>query len=190
MIKGNKINLLPARLTERQKIYEWCFHSETTKSHSGPPDYPDIAIATYQEFCDEYYEEYYFTGAHPEKGQGFLIMSNQEAVGFISYSAFHLKSSLAELDIWMKDEASCGKGFGNDALYALSNYLKKELNIRLLLIAPAKKNTRAVKSYERAGFKRTDKKMNAFLAEEFQLMYGNGDYGVDETMILINHLDK
>lgn len=86
IVKGNCIDLRPATLADRQRVYDWCFQSETTKSHSGPPDYPEIAIATYQEFCDDYYEEYYFTGAYPEKGQGFLIMNNQEAVGFISYS--------------------------------------------------------------------------------------------------------
>lgn len=93
----------------------------------GPPDYPEIAIASYQEFCDDYYEEYYFTGAYPEKGQGFLIMNRQEAVGFISYSTYNLKPSSAELDIWMKNETNCGKGFGNDALCTLSDYLQEEL---------------------------------------------------------------
>ena len=47
-----------------------------------------------------------------QRRPGFIIMNDQEAVGFISYSAFHLKPHSAELDIWMKDEANCGKGFG------------------------------------------------------------------------------
>lgn len=190
IVKGNCIDLRPATLADRQRVYNWCFQSETTKSHSGPPDYPEIAIASYQEFCDDYYEEYYFTGAYPEKGQGFLIMNNQEAVGFISYSTYHLKPSSAELDIWMKDETNCGKGFGNDALCTLSDYLQEELKINLLLIAPANKNIRAIKSYEKAGFQRTDKAMKTFLTEAYQLQYGCGDYGVDGTAILVKYLDN
>lgn len=41
MIKGNKVELVPAALADKQRVYEWCFHSEMTKSHSGPPDYPE-----------------------------------------------------------------------------------------------------------------------------------------------------
>jgi len=50
MIKGHKIDLLPASPEDKENIYNWCFHSETTKSHSGPPDYPNNPILTYEEF--------------------------------------------------------------------------------------------------------------------------------------------
>jgi diamine N-acetyltransferase len=53
-IKGDKVNLIPASLDDKQKVYEWCFHSETTKTHSGPPDYPENPIATYEEFYESY----------------------------------------------------------------------------------------------------------------------------------------
>lgn len=63
MIKGDATNLIPAPLDDRHEIYKWCFQSETTKSHSGPPDYPKIPIVTYEDFCDNYYDEYFFTEA-------------------------------------------------------------------------------------------------------------------------------
>jgi hypothetical protein len=56
MIKGKKIELIPATSDDKQKIYDWCFHSETTKSHAGPPDYPDIPIPSYEEFYEDYGE--------------------------------------------------------------------------------------------------------------------------------------
>lgn len=59
MIKGNKTILKAATLADRQRVYDWFFQSETTKSHSGPPDYPEKKIATFQEFYEDYYEEYY-----------------------------------------------------------------------------------------------------------------------------------
>ena len=79
MIKGNKIELVPANLEDRRKVYEWCFHSETSASHSGSPNYPGIAIPNYGEFCDDYVD-YFFTGTEPNKGRGFFIMHNEEAV--------------------------------------------------------------------------------------------------------------
>ena len=192
MIKGDKVTLLPATLGDRQKVYEWCFQSETTKYHSGPPDYPDIAIPTYEEFCaldQSGYEEYYFTGTRPSDGRGFLIVNGEEPVGFISYCTFHLKPAIAELDIWMNSEANCGKGFGVDALIPLGDHLNKTMGIRELIIAPSIKNTRAVRAYEKAGFKKTDKAMSEFLSDEYVPLYGGGDYGVDETAILVKRFE-
>lgn len=191
MIKGDKIELVPATLDDRQSIYDWCFQSETTKSHAGPPDYPDIPIPTYEEFYasdDGGYTAYYFTGAKPNDGRGFLIVQDGQAVGFISYSAFHLKPGIAELDIWMDAEANCGRGLGVDALVALGKYLHSEMGFQQLIIAPSGKNTRAVRAYEKAGFVRTDRPMRDFLLEEYIPLFGDGDYGADETMILVKRL--
>lgn len=192
MIKGKKIHLIPATLADRRNVYDWCFQSETTKCHSGPPEYPHIPIPTYGEFCasdHSGYEEYFFTGAKPADGRGFLIVSDEEPVGFVSYCAFHLKPATAELDIWMKSEAHCGKGFGADALSALGDYLSETLGTRTCIIAPSAKNTRAVRAYEKAGFVKTNKSMRGFLSAEYVPLYGEGDYGADETAILVRELD-
>ena len=193
MIKGDKIRLVPAALEDRRRIYEWCFQSETTKSHSGPPDYPKNSIPTFEEFytSDEGgYTEYYFTGEKPEDGQGFLIICEEEAVGFISYCSFHLKPGISELDIWMKDEASCGKGLGVDALISLGNYLSEEMGIRELMIAPSVRNVRAVRAYEKSGFKKTDQAMSEFLLDKYVPVFGEGDYGVEDTAIMVKHFKR
>ena len=193
LIKGKKTSLIPATLDDRHKIFEWCFKSETTKCHSGPPDYPNSPIPTYEEFCtsDDFgYTEYYFTGTKPNDGRGFLIVNGEEAVGFISYCAFHLKPDTAELDIWMKDEANCGKGFGTDALISLGDYLHSNMYIRELIIAPSIKNTRAVNSYTKAGFRITNKVMSEFLLDEYVPVYGEGDYGMSETLLLVKTFDR
>lgn len=192
MIKGSKIKLIPATLDDRLKIYEWCFQSETTKSHAGLPDYPDIPIPTYEEFYasdDGGYTEYYFTGTKPKDGRGFLIINENEAIGFVSYCAFHLKPAIAELDIWINTEANCGNGFGVDALISLGDYLNEEMGFRELIIAPSIKNTRAVRAYEKAGFKRTDKAVSDFLLDEYVTLLGDGDYGADETAVLVKQFN-
>ena len=189
-IEGNKTHLMPATLNDRQNVYEWCFHSETTKYHSGPPNYPNNPIPTYEDFCasDEHgYTDYYFTGAKPKDGRGFIIVNDEEPIGFVSYCSFHLKPNTAELDIWIKDDTNCGKGFGTDALVALSNWLNKEMGIDELIMGPPAKNIRAVKAYEKAGFKITDTPMGEFLKDEYVSILGSGDYGVDETLILVKH---
>ena len=50
MLTGNKVTLTPAEIKDKEAVYQWCFHSETTKYHSGPPSYPNAPIATETEF--------------------------------------------------------------------------------------------------------------------------------------------
>lgn len=56
----------------------------------------------------------YFIGSNPLGDRQYFIAANGEQVGCISYSAFHLKSGVAELDNWINCEANCGKGYGTD----------------------------------------------------------------------------
>jgi len=184
MIKGNKINLIPATLSDRRNIYDWCFHCETSKSHCGLPDFPDVVIPTYEEFYDDYVE-YFFTGAKPEKGRGFMIVSESEQVGFISYTCFHLKPHMAELDIWMGSESHCGKGFGTDAIVSLCDYLSRTLGIREFIMRPSIENERAIKSYKKSGFEESDKLPSEYLLDEYMELYGAGDYGEGGDILLV-----
>ena len=183
-IIGNIIELVPAMLEDRQKIYEWCFHSETTKSHSGPPDYPNVSIPTFKEFYDEY-ADYFFTGSELANGRGFIITYEEKPVGFISYCSFHLKKHKAELDIWINCEANCGKGFGTDAVSTLAEHISKTLGVCEAIMRPSIKNVRAVNSYKKVGFKESDKAPNEYLSDKYLLRYGDGDYGTNETALLI-----
>ncbi len=114
----------------------------------------------------------------------FIILHSGEPVGFVSYSSFHLKKGMAELDIWMNSEANCGKGFGTDALIALGEHLNKALGIRELIMRPSVKNARAIKSYEKAGFIQSDKRPEEYLLSECVALFGDGDYG-DESALLM-----
>ncbi|MCC0640867.1 MULTISPECIES: hypothetical protein [unclassified Clostridioides] len=44
-------------------------------------------------------------------------------------------------------------------------------------------------SYEKSGFKKSDKAMTDFLLDEYVSLYGAGDYVIDGTAILVKHLD-
>ena len=49
------------------------------------------------------------------------------------------------------------KGYGSDALKALTKYLFENMNMRRCWIEPGEYNRRAIKAYEKAGFKRVTK---------------------------------
>ena len=191
MIRGHIIDLVPAALDDRKKVYEWCFQSETTKSHSGPPDYPDVFIPSFEEFCcDDYYAPYFFDGSAPDAGAGFIITHKGEPVGFISYSSFHVKQYMTELDIWLNCEANCGKGFGSDAIMSLADYLGSSMGIREFIIRPSVKNARAICAYKKAGFEDSDASPTDYLRDEYISLYGDGDYGAGKTALLIKRLSR
>ena len=57
------------------------------------------------------------------------------------------------LDIWMKSEAYCGRGYGSQALDALCHHIRENFGITNFWISPSARNKRAVAAYEKAGFK-------------------------------------
>jgi aminoglycoside 6'-N-acetyltransferase len=59
----------------------------------------------------------------------------------------------ASLDIFL-DTAHQGRGFGRDAIRAMARYLLEERGHHRLTIDPALANERAVRVYERVGFRR------------------------------------
>jgi RimJ/RimL family protein N-acetyltransferase len=184
VIRGNQVVLVPATLEDKQSIYDWCFRSETTQSHTGLPYYPEALIPTWEQFCEDY-TDFYFTGSQPDDGRVFIIQHNEETIGFINYSAFHLKPHTAELDICIGREADCGKGLGTNTLVSLGEYLNKTLDVRELLIRPSVKNTRAIESYKRAGFVCTDSPPCHYLKDEYVALYGDGDYGAGGSVLLV-----
>lgn len=185
------IDLRYARLDEKKVCYEWLCESDTTRCHMGPPDYPEIPIPTWEEFQDDF-EDFYFKEEGRALGAVLMIQSDSEIIGCICYASFHLRPGSAELDIWFKSLDVCGKGQGPQAIRLLMERLSHERGIRRFLIRPSEKNIRAIRAYEKAGFTRARDKqvaVESFLLEEFSERYGAGDYGWENTAVLVCEAD-
>ena len=52
-----------------------------------------------------------------------------EPIGFISYSSFHLKDGIAELDIWLNGKFIAAK-IGTDAIVTLGDHLHETFGIQ------------------------------------------------------------
>jgi len=166
-IQGTFVTLRPATLKDRRMIYEWLAHSDVTPSMIGPPTYPDHAIPTWEEFCDDYLL-HYFSDDCPELGRCFVIMANNNIVGQVNYNRIDNFAKWTELDIWMCSEENCGKGFGPDALKTLCEYLFANLDVLEFFIQPSSRNRRAIRAYEKAGFQKT-----GLSVKEAESVYGH-----------------
>ena len=88
-----------------------------------------------------------------EGGSHFVIELDGETIGFIqSYEEDDPMYRHASLDISLGSRWH-GKGLGPDALRTLARYLIDERDHHRLTIDPAAHNMRAIKAYERVGFK-------------------------------------
>lgn len=193
------IYLKKATLKDRKKAYEWLYYSDYASSLveiTGSSDVP-----SFEEFCEDY-ENYFFCNSSPEKGRAYLIIlkngslsngslsngskknESYEEIGFISYTAFHLLGGIAELDIWLKSLKFMGKGYGTSALKILSEKLF-ENGFQTVIIRPSVKNTRAIRSYGKAGFEKADLVPEKFYRDEYIHKYASGDFGLGGDVFMV-----
>jgi len=178
------MKLRHAQLNERRKTFDWYANiacQDADKLWTEGQEY------TYGEFAADF-EDFFYMEEGKRKGGVMIAEVNGEEVGCVCYTCFHLKKGAAELDIWLKDEKVCGKGYGTAAIMAVISYLKADLGTQRFIIRPAEKNTRAIRAYEKAGFRRVTNKMAAiddYMMPEYTEVYGGGDYGAEETALLV-----
>ncbi len=178
-IRGRVVTLRPAAPEDERAILDWLYHSDLTHTMLGPPLFPERPIPPPGE-RDEGYEPHYFDGSAPELGRCFLIRADGEPVGQVNYNDIHERGGRlrTELDIWMRSEACCGKGFGTDALDALCGYLHERFGVVEFLVQPSARNPRAIRAYEKAGFRRLDLPI-----AEARSLWGPSDYADSVYMV-------
>jgi len=149
IIRGEKVVLRPMTVGEIPIFYKWATQSDAT-----PFWYDDGRIPTYEEFTQDW-KRYYFDGSEPEKGRCFVILVDNRAIGQVNYNEINRETNSVELDIIIAEDVDKNKGYGTNALKTLVNYLFQNMNIQLCWIEAVTKNTRAVRAYQKAGFKIT-----------------------------------
>jgi RimJ/RimL family protein N-acetyltransferase len=181
MIRGSLITLRPATLDDQRHVYEWMATSDITRSMIGPPVYDEAPIPTWDEFCADYVT-LFFDGSQPDFGRSFIIEVAGEACGHVSYSEVDLSRGKAELDIWLRSESFCGRGYGTDALLTLTRHLHETLGFTEFIMRPSARNQRAIKAYAKAGFDRTP-----LTTEEQAALYGPTEH--HDTVVLCKRIE-
>jgi RimJ/RimL family protein N-acetyltransferase len=74
-------------------------------------------------------------------------------IGTTAFTSLAWKNSSAEVGIFIGDKAFWGRGFGTDALRALVRWGFDELNLHRVWLKVYEDNARAIRSYEKVGFR-------------------------------------
>jgi RimJ/RimL family protein N-acetyltransferase len=171
-IQGERVVLQPATPDDERHILNWLLRSDVTPSMLGPPLFPERPVPV-REDSSERLDSHYLDGTAPELGRCFLILVHGEPVGQVTYNDIMERDGLkqVELDIWMRSESCCGKGYGTDAIDALCRYLHERFGVQQFMVQPSARNPRAIHAYEKLGFKSLDLPL-----ESARELWGPNDY--------------
>lgn len=99
-----------------------------------------------------------------KNGHNFAIVlkEGEKLLGNASISNIKQIHRTAEVGLFIGDEENRGKGYGTEALELLLCYGFKILNLNNIMLKVFSFNTRAIKSYEKVGFKEFGKRTNSY----------------------------
>ncbi len=151
---------------------------------AGEPLFPDEPPATWEEFCEDH-TPHFFEGEITEQGRCFIMQVTGEDVGQIYFNDIETKNGIkrVELDMWMRAEKFCGRGYGTDAIETLCGFLAERFGVEQVMVQPSGRNPRAIRAYEKVGFA----KLNVPL-EEAVSDWGPNDY--DDSVHMVKTIKK
>lgn len=182
-IKGDRVELRPARESDRRKIFNWLTRSDLTGRMMGPPDYPDHPPPSWEAFCRDYTPAFFIPSGDGQ-GRQFVIVFQGKEVGTIGYDLLDRKQNRVVLDIWMRAEKYCGQGHGSDALKVLCQHIHKTYGITRFIISPSARNSQAIAAYQKAGFTLQSVINRSQQEKEF----GLSEY--DDNVLMIKKMEK
>lgn len=150
ILKGQKVHLIPANKTHKQLFFEMATHSEATPFWYGHW-YGDTVPDEQKFFSD--WEDHYFGSDQSVKGHCFMIEAEGRIIGQVNYNAIDLARRHTDLDIIIAGDTDKGKGYGKDAMKTLMNFLHEHFGLVSFQVDVALENGRAVRAYEKAGFR-------------------------------------
>jgi len=139
---GEKTNLRSIKPTDFNKIIKWQ-KNEHLKQYIG-----DKLPMSFQE-C----EIRYLTSNFLNRIFG-IEDKNGNFIGEIEINHIKWKDKQAELFLYIGEKDLWGKGYGYDAIKTFLNYIFKEKNFKYIYLRVYEHNIRAIKCYEKCGFKK------------------------------------
>ena len=145
MLQGKKTFLRPLELDDIPIFYQW--YNDQNLNYWANAAWPLSTMLSEEEI-----EERFFT---PQKdGSRYLILNEKQVpIGTVGYRDVNLPARSAVLFIVIGESDYWNRGYGTDALKVLIDYLFYQWNFHRLSLDLWDGNLRALKAYEKLGFK-------------------------------------
>ena len=183
-LRVDDVSLYFARPDDMRLVYDMMHEDEEIKNILFYGDSEDWDFDKYQET-----ERKYFPG-HESRNAYYLIEQEDEIIGWISHAYNDAKIENMEVDIAFNSLKHAGKGLGIKIIIALTDYAHEKYGVKTFMIRPGKHNERAIRAYEKSGFKAAVSfDPTEYYNAEDALLWGDGDCGVEGTLNMVKVYD-
>lgn len=156
-LTGKSVYLRPVEITDAALIQKWHNDPELRKLGSGG------GLPTTKEK-----EEEDIKNAHSSKNQAYLMIvkkSDNKPIGFVRLNCLTGSSRNVWLRMIIGDKNSWGGNYASSALHAVLEWLFYELSIHRVSLETYSTNKRALRFFEKMGFKREGISREAHFAD-------------------------
>ena len=145
-MKGELVRLRGYEKSDAGALLQW-FSDEEVTDFVGPTEYPTTRAAQ---------ESFIESAARPDAAVKAFGIETLDGllIGDCGLRAFNWKSRSAELFITIGDKSFWGKGHGTDAVRILLRLAFDKLNLNRVYLTTLATNARALRCYEKCGFRR------------------------------------
>ena len=162
MIYGKRIRLRAIEKADLEKFVEWLNDPEVI---DGLLLYSPLSMANEEAWFENMLQR-------PSDEQPMVIEANDGTdwvmLGNCGFFRIDWRCRSAEVGIFIGNKSHWNQGYGTDAMKLLVDYGFSTLNLNRIMLDVYETNLRAIRSYEKAGFKHEGRKRQA--------MYKNGGY--------------
>jgi RimJ/RimL family protein N-acetyltransferase len=146
IIQGEKISLRPMRPKEVELIHRWANNPDVMPYWYGKR-------RTLKQIKDDW-KPHYFSDKDSYTGRCFAIEVKDEPIGMVNYNKIDRDNKSVDMDIIIGQKGDWDKGYGTDALRTFCGYLFREFKLNRIWLGAYIFNVRAIRAYEKAGFKK------------------------------------
>lgn len=144
LIVGEKVTLRALRRDDSQRVLKWV-NNPKLKYLTGTV-YPISDVEHEKWFENKLLEKH-------NKAFGIEEKDSKDLIGIIGLNSTDFINRQAELYVYIGEEKILGKGLGTDAIKALVKFAFDELNLHRISLVVFSYNNRAIRVYEKIGFK-------------------------------------
>ena len=147
---GKKCYLSPIDVNDAEKFTEWLNDLELT-----------VNLGIYSSVFNVEIERELLVNLSKEQRYSIIDLENDELIGSCGFAGLDHLNQTAETGLFIGNKNYWNKGFGSEALTLLLDYGFKALNLNNVILSTIQFNKRAIKSYEKVGFKTIGNRRNA-----------------------------
>jgi RimJ/RimL family protein N-acetyltransferase len=145
MLQGKKISIRPLEEEDIEGIYNWYNDQEFNLWASGA--WPLNTLKSKEELARKFIDQ-------PDGGHRYAILNEDSAViGSVGFREHNIPARSAVVYINIGRSEYWGKGYGTEALMIFVKYLFFQWNFHRLSLDTWDGNIRAIRAYEKVGFK-------------------------------------